>query len=269
MSKAIYKPKGKAGEYADWACNLYVGCSNNCSYCYCKKGLLSHAMGGPEAKLKACFKDEENAFEVFKKELHANLEELRKSSLFFTFSSDPLIPETRELNVRCIKYAIENGVKVQVLTKNADFYLDEKMESFVFETPRDMVAFGFTLTGRDDLEPGASTNKARCCAMDMLYDLGYRTFASLEPVVEPARTAEIADEIFPFCDMVKVGLMSGVPASYYNREDVVMLANHIAKYYINEAAPIVYRSGYMKRSLTDFLGLPAQKPIDIFSIEHK
>ena len=38
MNKAIYKPKGKAGGYAEWACNLFVGCSNNCSYCYCKKG---------------------------------------------------------------------------------------------------------------------------------------------------------------------------------------------------------------------------------------
>ena len=267
MSKAIYKPKGKAGEYAEWACNLYVGCSNNCSYCYCKKGLLSHAMGGPEAKLKACFKDEEHAFEVFKKELHANLEELRKSSLFFTFSSDPMIRETRELNVRCIKYAIENGVKVQVLTKNAAFVSEPFVIWLKVEKKTDMVAFGFTLTGRDDLEPGASHTISRIEAMSRLHALGFRTFASLEPVVEPAKTAEIADEIFPFCDMVKVGLMSGVPASYYNREDVVMLANHIARYYINEAATVVYRSGYLKRSLTDFLGLPAQNPIDIFKIE--
>lgn len=28
--KAIYKPAGKAGEYAKYACNFYVGCSNDC-----------------------------------------------------------------------------------------------------------------------------------------------------------------------------------------------------------------------------------------------
>lgn len=30
--KAIYSPKGKAGEYAKYACNFYVGCSNDCDY---------------------------------------------------------------------------------------------------------------------------------------------------------------------------------------------------------------------------------------------
>jgi DNA repair photolyase len=149
MSKAIYKPKGKAGEYAEWACNLYVGCSNNCSYCYCKKGLLSHAMGGPVAKLKSCFKDEEHAYEVFKKELHENLDELRKSSLFFTFSSDPMIPETRELNGRCIRYAITKGVRCQVLTKNADFIHEPVVNLLCIEGKKDMIAFGFTITGRD------------------------------------------------------------------------------------------------------------------------
>lgn len=41
--KAIYNPKGKAGEYSEWACNFYTGCSNNCQYCYCKRGVMSHA----------------------------------------------------------------------------------------------------------------------------------------------------------------------------------------------------------------------------------
>lgn len=257
MSKAIYKPKGKAGEYAEWACNLYVGCSNNCSYCYCKKGLLSHAMGGPEAKLKACFKDEENAFEVFKKELHANLEELRKSSLFFTFSSDPMIPATRELNVRCIKCAIANGVRVQVLTKNADFIDEPFIDEFVLEGERSMIAFGFTITGRDDMEPGASTNDERIEAMRNLHDWGFRTFASLEPVIDPKITRELAIKISSFCDLMKVGLMSGVPLSYYNRNEVEYMYLEIITLAMNV---------YLKRSLTDFLALPAQNPIDIFNV---
>lgn len=31
MSKAIYKPKGKAGEYAMYACNFYNGCCFACN----------------------------------------------------------------------------------------------------------------------------------------------------------------------------------------------------------------------------------------------
>lgn len=41
----IYQPQGAAGEYAKWAINLYHGCSNGCTYCYNRRGVLSHAFG--------------------------------------------------------------------------------------------------------------------------------------------------------------------------------------------------------------------------------
>lgn len=41
----IYQPRGAAGEYAKWAVNLYNGCSNGCTYCYNRRGILSHAFG--------------------------------------------------------------------------------------------------------------------------------------------------------------------------------------------------------------------------------
>lgn len=261
MSKAIYKPKGKAGEYAEWACNLYVGCSNDCSYCYCKKGVLSHAMGGPVPKLKTCFRNEQHAFEVFVKELDANIDAIRQSSLFFTFSSDPLIPETRALNVKCIEYAILRGVRCQVLTKNADFILDEALRVMVSNTSGlhygKFLAFGFTLTGSDNLEPGASSNKERINAMRLLHDAGFKTFASLEPVVTPQKTAEISEMIASFCDLVKVGLMSGVSKNYYSKDEVWKMVESIAG---------CSRAVYFKKSLTDYMGWKPIKPIDIFSV---
>lgn len=63
--KAIYNPSGKAGEYSRWACNFYTGCSNGCDYCYCKKGILGHTMGGDTPTLKKCFRNEQHAIEVF------------------------------------------------------------------------------------------------------------------------------------------------------------------------------------------------------------
>lgn len=30
----IYEPKGRAREYAPLACNLYMGCTHGCKYCY-------------------------------------------------------------------------------------------------------------------------------------------------------------------------------------------------------------------------------------------
>ena len=260
MNKAIYQPKGKAGEYAEWACNLFVGCSNNCSYCYCKRGVLAHAMGGPVATLKKCFRDGDDALKVFVKELEANLPELQKSSLFFTFSSDPMIGETAALHWACIIEAVKRGVRCQVLTKNADFPTDPKMgELFlaVGDKARDMVGWGFTLTGCDELEPGASTNLRRIEAMRQLHRAGFRTFASLEPVVVPAKTAKMARMAADYCDLYKVGLQSGVPKSYYAEEDIFEMVYEIDGTGVRT---------YYKHSLTAFLNREEQKPVDIFSI---
>ena len=76
--KAIYQPQGAAGEYAKYACNFFKGCSNSCSYCFNKRWNW-----GNVPKLKACFKDEKHALEVFEKELRAILPELQKHGLLF------------------------------------------------------------------------------------------------------------------------------------------------------------------------------------------
>lgn len=95
--KAIYCPTGKAGEYATYACNFFVGCSNGCQYCYLKKGIGAKVLGIDHPELKKCFKDVDHAKEVFKKELQQNLEDLQKNGLFFSFTTDPMLPETIEL----------------------------------------------------------------------------------------------------------------------------------------------------------------------------
>ena len=64
--KAIYCPTGKAGEYATYACNFFVGCSNGCEYCYLKKGIGAKVLGIDHPELKKCFKDFDHAKEVLK-----------------------------------------------------------------------------------------------------------------------------------------------------------------------------------------------------------
>ena len=141
MGKAIYKPKGKAGEYARYACNFYVGCSNDCDYCYCKRGLLGHAMGAPTPTLKKCFKGH-ITYGVFVRELHENIVQLRQHGIFFSFTTDPLLPETQDLANAAVLYAVNQGVPCKILTKRADFKVLESFYSF-----QHLIAYGFTLTG--------------------------------------------------------------------------------------------------------------------------
>lgn len=260
MSKAIYKPKGKAGEYAEWACNLHVGCSNGCTYCYLRRGVLGTAMGQPEATLKRCFRNEQEAADVFEKELRSHLEELRHSGLFFTFSSDPMLPGTRALVWKCVIIAVLNDVPVWLLTKRADFLNDPMLALDTVKAGsaiRRLVAWGFTLTGADELEPGASSNDERIAAMRELHRQGFRTFASLEPVIEPGKTLGMAIEASDCCNLFLVGLQSGRPRSSYNRDAVVRMVQGIR----DAGVPV-----YLKKSLTAFLGEKEDVRPNIFKI---
>ena len=214
--KAIYNPQGKAGEYSEWACNFYTGCSNNCDYCYCKKGFMGSTWN-EVPQLKKCFMNEADALVVFERELKRNLSALRQSILFFTFTSDPFLLEdgARETHWTAILMALENGVPVQALTKRAEFAFNPYYRKTI-EKYKGMIAFGFTLTGHDELEPGASPNKDRIMAMVELHRGGFHTFASIEPVVDFVSSASMINLTMGACDLYKIGLMSG---KRYNAEE--------------------------------------------------
>lgn len=244
--KAIYNPAGKAGEYSRWACNFYIGCSNDCSYCYCKKGYLG-LLWANAPQLKKCFKDTEDAFRIFSSELERNLTELRKDGVFFTFSSDPMLPEAKPLTLRCVDWALDKGVPVQILTKRAEFVQDTRWAQLEPEK-RKKIAFGFTLTGRDDLEPEASFNQERMEAMRTLHDLGYRTFASIEPVVDPVSSMECIRLTADCCDLFKVGLMSGKKDYVY--KDIAYMLDEIKDFKTSKSCRF-----YLKDSFVNYLKL--------------
>lgn len=141
------------------------------------------------SNLEKAFKDEQDAIAVFEKELSKNLQALHDFGLFFSFTTDPLLPETMELTAQGVKTCVENGVNVKVLTKRADFIenffgLLSGYGNFDEDLYKKHVAFGFTLTGHDELERGASSNIERIGAMEELHNRGYRIFASIEPIVD-------------------------------------------------------------------------------------
>jgi DNA repair photolyase len=204
--KAIYNPSGKAGEYSYWACNFYVGCSNDCSYCYCKKGVLGSVMGANVATLKKCFKSNEHALQVFEKELLKNIDSLREHGLFFTFTSDPMLKETIGLTIQAMVICNGYDIPVKILTKKAD-WIDAFLE-YGFGN-QILIAIGFTLTGHDELEPGASPNAERIEAMRKLHKAGFKTFASIEPIIDFNSSIRMIKETAGACDLYKIGLLAG------------------------------------------------------------
>ena len=254
--KAIYSPKGKAGEYAKYACNFYVGCSNDCDYCYCKRGVLGHAMGKPQATLKKCFKDEEHALEVFKKELIKNIVELQRYGLFFTFTSDPMLAETKKLTITALTFAINNGVPCKILTKRADF-IDDIPEFWYDDFYCKYLAFGFTLTGHDELERGASTNAERIECMRNLHNAGFKTFASIEPIIDLKSSYEMIKQTLGFCDLYKIGLMSG--KRNYTQQEVMDFMSDVNRVIFDGTFKLNKRiKVYWKDSVLDYIKMPRE-----------
>ena len=233
MRKAIYKPSGKASEYSEWACNFYVGCSNGCTYCYLKKGRSKAIMGGDVPTLKKCFKNEGHALQVFEKELKTNLPELQKHGLFFSFTTDPMLPETIQLTFDAVQKCVFYDIPVKILTKVADFgewwFGKLTSESSIREQLLHIaytknVAFGFTLTGHDELELAASPNTERIEAMKILHESGYKTFASIEPVIDFYSSYKMMTSTRFCCDLYKIGLLAG---KKYDKEAIDHFLNRV------------------------------------------
>ncbi len=244
--KAIYQPAGKAAEYSKWACNFYVGCSNGCEYCYLKHGRGAAVLGGCEPKLKKCFRNELHAWEVFMNEVCLNLSELKQHGLFFSFTTDPLLPETKNLTIDAIDFCVLHNIPVKILTKCTVWlepFLQMVEDNVHVYNKKSLFAFGFTLTGHDELEKGAATNDDRIRAMKVLNAEGFKTFASIEPVINFADSLTMIEQVAPYCDLFKIGLKSG---DKHHFESVREFIENVVE--IVPETPIYFKDSLLKQA---------------------
>ena len=264
--KVIYQPKGKAGEYAKWAVNFYVGCSNGCSYCYCKRGVLSHALGGSSPKLKSVFyslagkngalKDcqsmaETCALACFADEFRKNRESIMKDGgLFYSFSTDPCLRQTFDLTYRTAINVTALRIPVTILTK-CTWWVDGFIRDFSdldSGYPKSLFNIGFTLTGHDELEPGAASNAERMEAMRKLHDNGFHVWSSIEPVIDCPNSWGMIRSTIDFCDYYRIGLLSGASRDYYDRHILLNFVEEVRRLGIQYD-----KKFYFKKSVKDYV----------------
>ena len=83
---------------------------------------MRETLGGLNVRLKKSLVNPGMAYKIFCEELNKYKEAvIAEGRLHFNFVSDPCLPETIELNWKCIDYAISQKVPCQVLTKRADW----------------------------------------------------------------------------------------------------------------------------------------------------
>ena len=211
----IYEPKGRAREYSPLACNLYMGCTHGCKYCYAPACMHKK----PEAWHDAARARSENVLKLFERDCarlakeHIDDETRR---VLFCFLSDPYQPLESELHLtrRGIAIAARHGIKVDILTKGDGTLIEQDLQLML----ESQTHLGVTLSfindaSRQEWEPMASTVQSRLRILKLAHDMGIYTWVSMEPVIYP----DEALKFFLYCqekkivDLWKVGKLNYHP----------------------------------------------------------
>jgi len=236
--QTIYKPKGKAGEYAELALNLYTGCSHGCTYCYVPRIRILHMTREEFMKPKP----RAGIIEALKKDV----KKYKDKEIFLSFTCDPYQPI--ELGHQLTRQAIEiiktHGNRVRILTKS---HLAER--DFDLLNSKDW--FGMTLTFIStfkwyEYEPHTAIPNNRTLILEGAKKKGINTWVSLEPVISPTQTLAIIKHTHDFVDEYRVGKWN-----YDKRADAIDWHK-----FVNEAIDLFEKYGkkyYIKESLKKYV----------------
>jgi hypothetical protein len=117
------------------------------------------------------------------------------------------------------------------------------------------IAFGFTLTGHDDLEPNASANAERIEAMRKLHEVGFKTWASIEPIIDVTSSFNMIRATKDFCDLYKVGLESGKKYDILDLQGFFL--DNIRYMGSYSKAKFYFKDSFLKAINIDRSGLPS------------
>lgn len=204
--RIVYEPRGRAKEYAELACNLYIGCTHGCRYCFAPA-----CMHLTREKWKSGVYVRKRALELFEQDASDMRKARDRRAILFSFLSDPYQPleATEGITHRALEIILRNRLRSKVLTKghpdlvSADFDLMSRADT----------ELGFTISFLDDKlrkrwEPGAASIEDRLAMLKKAHDVGIRTWVSLEPVIDPEQALAVIREALPHVDYWKVGKLN-------------------------------------------------------------
>jgi len=240
--KIIYEPKGRAREYAPLALNIYTGCTHGCKYCYCAKMWKSDDFYKSAKPRRDLMKKVESDSILLEKEFGD-----KNPEILLSFSGDVYQPleEKLRLTRRVIKTFIQYGLRFTILTKGgpvaqADFDLLADYPNCSFGTTLCFIYQDYA----DKWEPFSPTIKERAQAIKKAYDLGIKTWVSLEPVIDPKQAIRLVEVLHPIVAHWKVGKINHFPE--YENLDWVSFREEIRRLFGR-----IGTSYYIKKSLTE------------------
>lgn len=231
MPRVIYRPRGRAAEYAQWAVNPWVGCDHGCTYCYGPQTLKITPEEFRVPRLKTHFFDK---LEKDARDLAGDPE-----PILLCFIGDPYMPSDSHSSItrHTIRFLQTYNLRVRILTKGGF----RSQRDFDLLTDRDF--YGATLTFADTpdsqhWEPHAAPPGDRIYTLAIAHHRGIPTWVSLEPVIYPAQTLELIKRTHTFVDEYRVGKLNYRPTivnwQQFAQEVIALLTELDCAYYIKK-----------------------------------
>jgi len=232
--KVIYKPKGRAGEYSEYALNIYNGCDFGCKYCFCPLVLK---------KDRTLFHNSITERVDFIAKVESDCVKLAGNTekVLLCFTCDPYNSlDLKEGTTRKVLELFKKyNINFQILTKSGN----RAKRDFDLYKPGD--AFASTLTFVDEIkskewEPNAPLPKDRMETLKYAHELGIETWVSLEPVVDPAESLKLIELTHEYVDLYKVGIINynelknTIDWKAFGTEAIRLLEMYGKKYYIKD-----------------------------------
>lgn len=217
----IYQPKGRAGEYAKLALNLYEGCSHGCWYCYAEG--LAKAFGRIKTHQDwLAAKPRPNVIEDLEREAEKLAASGPQPRICLCFTCDPYQPIEAQHHLTKGTLAIfkKHGLNADVLTKAGE----RAMEGIEMMSTWPGNRFGITLTslrpGRAKLwEPGAAPPGQRVLGLRFARSMGLANRVSLEPVIHPPDSLACIERLDDDVDHFDVGKLNKKSLAWVQKID--------------------------------------------------
>lgn len=216
-------------EWADSNVNCYLGCSNNCRYCYAKKMAI---------RFNRKTEDTWKIMRPNQKYIEKGYAK-RKGRVMFPTSHDITL-ESLNGCVTVLQKLLNAGNEVLITTKPRLDCIKTICKKFVKK--KGLIQFRFTITSRsDDLlkfwEPSAPLFEERIEALKFAFNKGYKTSVSIEPFLDedPFILVEL---LFPYItESIWIGKMNYVSTSrvkptaieFYNRIEKINSKENLLK----------------------------------------
>lgn len=227
--KPLYKPKGRAKEYGDYAVNIYTGCPHRCYYCFAPSVLhrdreTFHSRVEPRPGL----------VEALKAQLRR--EQITGQTIHLCFTCDPYPTGYDTTTTREVITAIkDSGNHVQILTKG------DGTRDFDLLDGEDW--YGVTIAGDDmvssEAEPEAASVGRRLANLAGAKRQGIHTWVSFEPVLNGRDVLCCIEGCREIIDRVKIGKLNYHPSNIdwakFGREAEALCQRLGLDYYIKDS----------------------------------